>query len=109
MVDQRRSWSGRFAAVLAAAALLIAAPATNAPAEPPPAGPDVQAVLAKLDTLAIKGRAPKTGYDRELFGQTWSDDVTVPDGHNGCDTRNDILRRALADIEIKPEIGRAHV
>lgn len=63
---------------------------------------DTAAVLATLDALPIKGRAPKTGYARDLFGQAWSDDVTVSAGHNGCDTRNDILRRDLADTEIKP-------
>lgn len=58
--------------------------------------------LAMLDTLPIKGRAPKTGYERSQFGQAWSDDVTVAGGHNGCDTRNDILRRDLTDIDVKP-------
>jgi hypothetical protein len=84
------------------------------PAEPPAApvtadGPsgqagdsDPSASLATLATLPIKGRAPKTGYDRALFGQAWSDDVTVADGHNGCDTRNDMLRRDLVAVEIKP-------
>ncbi len=57
---------------------------------------------ALLAGLPIKGRAPKTGYDRALFGQAWSDDVTVAGGHNGCDTRNDILRRDLSDAELKP-------
>jgi hypothetical protein len=65
--------------------------------------------LAKLDTLPIKGRAPKTGYDRKLFGLAWSDDVTVPDGHNGCDTRDDILRRDLTDVEFKPGTHRCVV
>lgn len=50
----------------------------------------------------IKGRAPKTGYDRDLFGQAWTDDVTVEGGHNGCDTRNDILGRDLEQIVFKP-------
>lgn len=59
--------------------------------------------LAKLATLPIKGRAPKTGYDRSLFGPAWTDDVTVAGGHNGCDTRNDILRRDLVEVEIKAE------
>ena len=63
---------------------------------------DSAAALAKLATLPIKGRAPKTGYDRSLFGDAWSDDVTVDLGHNGCDTRNDILRRDLVPVEIKP-------
>lgn len=55
-----------------------------------------------LEGLEVKGRAPKTGYDRQQFGQRWSDDVTVDGGHNGCDTRNDILRRDLVDLEFKP-------
>ena len=39
----------------------------------------------------VKGRAPKTGYDREQFGGDWA---TV----NGCDMRNRILARDLDDI-----------
>ncbi|GAA3404534.1 GmrSD restriction endonuclease domain-containing protein [Pseudarthrobacter polychromogenes] len=46
-----------------------------------------------LATLPIKGRAPKTGYDRALFGQAWADV-----DRNGCDTRNDILGRDLTGI-----------
>ncbi|GAC01635.1 hypothetical protein GONAM_30_00440 [Gordonia namibiensis NBRC 108229] len=64
--------------------------------------PAADDALQTLNTLAVKGRAPKTGYDRDLFGQAWSDDVTVDGGHNGCDTRNDILRRDLTDITLKP-------
>ena len=55
-----------------------------------------------MATLPVKGRAPLTGYGRAQFGPAWTDDVTVADGHNGCDTRNDILRRDLTDIVIKP-------
>lgn len=58
--------------------------------------------LAQLDTLPIKGRAPKTGYDRAEFGPAWSDNVTVEGGKNGCDTRNDELGRELLDKTIKP-------
>jgi hypothetical protein len=46
-----------------------------------------------LAALPIKGRAPKTGYDRAVFGQTWADV-----DRNGCDTRNDILKRDLTGI-----------
>ena len=28
--------------------------------------------IAALDKLAVKGRAPKTGYDREEFGSGWA-------------------------------------
>ncbi|GAA1479661.1 DUF1524 domain-containing protein [Gordonia sinesedis] len=58
--------------------------------------------LDDLDALTVKGRAPKTGYSRDLFGQRWSDDVAVADGHNGCDTRNDILRRDLSSAVTDP-------
>ena len=64
--------------------------------------PDAQAALGMLATLPIKGRAPKTGYDRDLFGQAWTDDVDVEFGRNGCDQRNDLLRRDLTDITLKP-------
>ncbi|MFE3291257.1 HNH endonuclease family protein [Rhodococcus sp. NPDC059234] len=62
---------------------------------------DQSATLALLDTLAVKGRAPKTGYSRDEFGQAWSDDVAVAGGHNGCDTRNDILDRDLTNKTYK--------
>ncbi|MFW0786044.1 DUF1524 domain-containing protein [Gordonia sp. CPCC 206044] len=72
-------------------------------APPPSPGVDANArALAALDTLPVKGRAPKTGYARDQFGQAWSDDVSVDDGHNGCDTRNDILRRDLVSVSLKP-------
>ncbi len=54
-------------------------------------------VLAQLETVEVKGRAPKTGYDRDLFGRGWKD----PD-RNGCDARNDTLRRDLMDPVARP-------
>lgn len=50
-----------------------------------------------LAGLPIKGRAPKTGYSREEFGQAWADV-----DRNGCDTRNDILDRDLNAKTFKP-------
>ena len=82
-----------------------AAPETELAPVPTPAAdssPGAQHALGMLATLPIKGRAPKTGYDRDLFGQSWTDDVDVKFGRNGCDTRNDILRRDLTDITLKP-------
>ncbi|MFD8974532.1 HNH endonuclease family protein [Streptomyces sp. NPDC059593] len=49
--------------------------------------------LAAVDTLTVKGRAPKTGYEREKFGRAWAD----VDG-NGCGTRDDILKRDLSGV-----------
>ena len=63
---------------------------------------DFTAALAKLGKLPIKGRAPKTGYSRDAFGKAWTNDVNVEGGRNGCDTRNNILRRDLIDITVKP-------
>lgn len=59
-------------------------------------------VLATLDGLPVKGRAPKTGYDRDQFGASWSDaGVGISLARNGCDTRNDILRRDLQITSVK--------
>jgi hypothetical protein len=63
--------------------------------QPIPSGATGSA-LAALTTLAVKGRAPKTGFDRALFGQAWSDV-----DRNGCDTRNDVLRRDLRAYVLK--------
>ena len=52
--------------------------------------------VSVLESLAVKGRAPKTGYERSQFGPTWSDV-----DRNGCDTRNDILFRDLTSIVYK--------
>ena len=49
-----------------------------------------------LNELAVKGRAPKTGYSRAAFGQAWADV-----DRNGCDTRNDILKRDLTNLAFK--------
>lgn len=49
-----------------------------------------------LETLDVKGRAPKTGYDRSgRFGTAWLDV-----DRNGCDTRNDTLSRDLTQVEV---------
>jgi hypothetical protein len=52
--------------------------------------------VTTLASLTVKGRAPKTGYDRALFGQAWADV-----DRNGCDTRNDVLRRDLTAYTLK--------
>lgn len=87
-------------ASIAVSAGLIAAPITGTVA--PAAAAPTTTVTQALNTLEVKGRAPKTGYARTQFGQAWTDDVTVAGGHNGCDTRNDVLRRDLDNITIKP-------
>ena len=51
-------------------------------------------VIKKLDSLAVKGRAPKTGYTRTQFGDGWAE-------KDGCDTREIILARDLKNTVIK--------
>ncbi|SEQ27290.1 HNH endonuclease family protein [Arthrobacter sp. OV608] len=53
--------------------------------------------LGQLNSIPVKGRAPKTGYTRDEFGPAWADT-----DRNGCDTRNDILTRDLTDETFKP-------
>ena len=80
-------WEIRIATVVAGLVMGIApVPAQSA---------EVKTGLATavLETLPVKGRAPKTGFTRAQFGPVWSDV-----DRNGCDTRNDILRRDLTAI-----------
>lgn len=50
--------------------------------------------LDLLATLPVKGKASTPGYDaRAMYGQAWADV-----DRNGCDTRNDILKRDLTGI-----------
>lgn len=76
--------------------------APAAPDTPAPGTSPIDGIRSALNQLEVKGRAPKTGYARDEFGQRWSDDVSAEFGHNGCDTRNDILNRDLINKEYKP-------
>ena len=64
-----------------------------------------QSAVTALEALRVAGRAPRTGYSRARFGRSWTDDVDVDGGHNGCDTRNDVLRRDLEDLTLRPGSG----
>ncbi len=75
---------------------LSTSPLSTAAETPSTVEPPVVAAslaLAALDALPVKGRAPKTGYNREQFGQAWTDV-----DRNGCDTRTDILGATLTGI-----------
>lgn len=95
-------------AVVALAAILTGCGVDSAPSTPPPstiaaiepvavapAPATLTRALDVLGTLPVKGRAPRTGYDRDQFGPAWTDDNPAPLGHNGCSTRDDILARDL--------------
>jgi len=78
-------------------ALLISAGVVAISIPPASAAVSVPGVaVAVLETLPVKGRAPKTGYSRDAFGQSWADV-----DRNGCDTRNDILKRDMTSVVYK--------
>lgn len=68
---------------------------------PAPAASAAPTAAAALAQLPRKGRAPMTGYDRLRFGPAWTDAVNAAGGHNGCDTRNDVLRRDLTGLRLR--------
>jgi hypothetical protein len=89
-------------AVFAALAVIVAAEVISASgrvdltarAAMPTVAPGAD-VLAGLTVVPQRIR----GYDyrRAAFGDAWDDGNGAPGGHNGCDTRDDILNRDLAD------------
>jgi hypothetical protein len=68
----------------------------NAPAAKVPAA-DVAAARGQLAALPV-ANAKEGGYQRTRdFGPAWSVDVN----HNGCGTRDDILRRDLQKVQLR--------
>jgi hypothetical protein len=62
-----------------------------APATVQSAQTSKNSALTKLQTLTVKGRAPKTGYSRDQFSAGWAD-------VGNCDMRNYILERDLTNV-----------
>jgi len=60
---------------------------------------DIPTVQPGTDVLAgiavLPQRSHRYDYRRPAFGEAWDDDNDAPLGHNGCDTRDDILDRDL--------------
>lgn len=57
---------------------------------------EVNQSIAQLESIAIKGKSPKTGYARTQFGNGWRT-------ADGCDTRNIILARDLVKVSISSD------
>ncbi len=115
--------AGSTLAVLLLLVLLLAACSPGAPGfgtaadpltSPTSAGStEVTRPASRLRTLLAAARVVERqpdvpGYDRDcgpgddcVFGTAWSDDTDAPDGHNGCDTRNDVLGASLRDVRFK--------
>jgi Protein of unknown function (DUF1524) len=100
---------GRVIPVIALIAVAVAVAVAGwlhwrTPAEhPTPAtSSDYDDARALLVRLLVKGWDRMTDFSRYRFGEPWSDDVNVEFGHNGCNTRDDILRRDLTDLVVRP-------
>ncbi|HLR98760.1 HNH endonuclease [Mycolicibacillus parakoreensis] len=99
----------RTAALLAAVVALGAAgvwwthrdPAPPPAPAPPATHADYDAARGQLDALPVRRFDPRHDYARHRFGDRWSDEVDVEGGHNGCNTRDDILRRDLVDVQLR--------
>jgi hypothetical protein len=72
-------------------------PLVALPSPSPGTGSVLATAVAQLATLRVAPRSYAKPYRRTAFGQTWADV-----DENGCDTRNDVLRRDLAGVTLKP-------
>lgn len=95
--------SGVAIAVIAAYQTVVAADQRAAwfvaQADVPTVAPGVD-VLAGIPQIPLRVRG--FDYRRAAFGDSRTDDNPAPGGHNGCDTRNDILARDLVDKAYVP-------
>jgi hypothetical protein len=93
----------RIGSALLATSLIFPTQVLNAADTSTASKSQYETALAALNKLPVKGRAAKTGYSREQFPH-WKD----PD-KNGCDTRNDILKRDLTKVVFKADTNNCKV
>ncbi|KIA63507.1 HNH endonuclease family protein [Nocardia vulneris] len=78
-----------------------------APAPGSPTRIELEQLLAAV--RVVPDRPHPGGYERGckpgqgcVFGTAWSDDHDGPGGHDGCDTRNNVLARQLVEVSFRP-------
>lgn len=74
---------------------------TGAIGDSEPEDVDPATAAGALTLLSVKGKAGTGGYDRDEFGSAWTDATSTQGSRNGCDTRNDVLRRDLSGLQVK--------
>lgn len=90
-------------AVVAALSVIVSAQVMSSTSHPDAmiARADVPTVAPGTDVLdgivVVPQRVRGYDYRRAAFGDAWDDNNSAPGGHNGCDTRDDILDRDLVD------------
>lgn len=75
-----------------------------------PGSPTTTELEQLLSQVAVVDQRPHPGgYERGcksgqacVFGPAWSDDQDAPMGHDGCDTRNNVLAQDLSEPTFKP-------
>lgn len=67
----------------------------------------LEQLLASVRVVAARGHPG--GYERGctegqrcVFGPSWTDDYDGPGGHDGCDTRNNVLSAQLTGVSFRP-------
>ncbi|MFG2619639.1 HNH endonuclease family protein [Streptomyces sp. NPDC048507] len=60
--------------------------------------PDAATARKRLAGLKVEWGKNWQTYKREEFGRYWSDETDGVGGRNGCDTRDDVLRRDLSEL-----------
>lgn len=96
-MKRRRTILATLGLVVAIATLILTGPTlfedVISPVEP---SPQQSPALISLESIEVKGRAPKTGYSRDQFGGGWAI-------IRGCDVRNIILYRDLEQVSLDDE------
>jgi hypothetical protein len=94
-------WLSAIAVIAVLVAYQVVMSSAGERAEEFAARADVPTVQPGVDVLngiaVVPARIHRYDYRRTAFGDAWTDDTDAPGGHNGCDTRDDILNRDLAD------------
>lgn len=95
------------AVVLVVGACAVLAQRDEPPAPGSPGRAQIEQLLAQVQV--VSDRRKVAGYERScksgqgcVFGQAWSDDYDGPLGHDGCDTRNNVLALQLTDVAFRP-------
>lgn len=91
-------WIGACAAIAVTVAGQVVAGSGSAASGPLTGAPVVKPGTDVLAGIAVVPERIRGGdYRRSAFGEAWDDENSAPGGHNGCDTRDDILDRDLGD------------
>nr|WP_054815643.1 HNH endonuclease family protein [Nocardia arizonensis] len=93
-----------------AVALLLTGCAGPDRVAPAPGSPTRAQVEGLLDAVRVVAERPRPGgYERGcaagqgcVFGPSWTDDNDATAGHDGCDTRNNVLAAQLTGVELRP-------